>query len=35
VDDLLTTGATADACAGALGAAGAAHVDVLTFGRAL
>lgn len=35
VDDLFTTGATAGACARALGAAGAARVDVLTFGRAL
>jgi ComF family protein len=30
IDDVLTTGATADACARALKRAGAAHVDVLT-----
>src|SRR5262245_23472233 len=34
VDDVLTTGATADACAGALLAAGARRVDVYTLGRA-
>jgi ComF family protein len=34
VDDVLTTGATADACAAALSAAGAARVDVYTAGRA-
>jgi len=34
VDDVLTTGATADACAGALLAAGATRVDVYTVGRA-
>jgi ComF family protein len=34
VDDVLTTGATADACARVLSAAGAARVDVYTVGRA-
>lgn len=34
VDDVLTTGATADACAAVLSAAGAARVDVFTVGRA-
>ncbi|HZP40133.1 MAG TPA: double zinc ribbon domain-containing protein [Candidatus Binatia bacterium] len=34
VDDVLTTGATADACAVALRMAGAACVDVYTLGRA-
>ena len=34
VDDVLTTGATADACATVLQAAGAARVDVYTVGRA-
>jgi ComF family protein len=35
VDDLVTTGATAGACAAALLGSGAAHVDVICFGRAL
>jgi ComF family protein len=35
VDDVLTTGATADACAGALRRAGAAEVGVLTVARAV
>ncbi len=35
VDDVLTTGATASECAGALLCAGAASVDVLTFARAV
>jgi ComF family protein len=35
VDDVLTTGATAEACASALGRAGAAEVLVLTLGRAV
>jgi len=33
VDDVITTGATVDACARALLRAGAAHVDVLAFAR--
>lgn len=33
VDDVLTTGATVEACAGALQRAGARHVDVLTLAR--
>ena len=33
VDDILTTGATADACAKALSRAGAARVDVLVLAR--
>jgi ComF family protein len=35
VDDVMTTGATLDACARALVAAGARHVAALTVGRAL
>lgn len=35
IDDVMTTGATAGACAGALRAAGAAQVDVLTFALVL
>lgn len=35
VDDVLTTGATAGACAAALAGAGAAHVDVLAFALVL
>jgi len=35
VDDVMTTGATASACARALAAAGATRVDVLTLARAL
>ncbi|HVE91140.1 MAG TPA: ComF family protein [Actinomycetota bacterium] len=35
VDDVFTTGATAEACAQALTAAGATAVDVLTFARTL
>jgi predicted amidophosphoribosyltransferase len=35
VDDVLTTGATAGACAGSLRAAGARHVTVLTAARAV
>ncbi|HEY2746432.1 MAG TPA: ComF family protein [Polyangia bacterium] len=35
VDDVMTTGATADACASALSRAGAAAVVVLTLGRAM
>ena len=33
IDDVLTTGATVEACARRLGAEGAAHVDVLTLAR--
>jgi len=33
VDDVLTTGATVEACVRALQKAGAAHVDVLTLAR--
>jgi ComF family protein len=35
VDDVYTTGATADACAGVLRKAGAARVDVLTLARTM
>lgn len=35
IDDVLTTGATADVCARALLGAGAAHVDVLTLARVI
>jgi predicted amidophosphoribosyltransferase len=35
VDDVLTTGATASACAGVLLAAGARSVDVLVLARAV
>jgi predicted amidophosphoribosyltransferase len=33
IDDVLTSGATVDACARTLLRAGAAHVDVLVFAR--
>jgi predicted amidophosphoribosyltransferase len=33
IDDVLTSGATVDACARALLRAGAAHIDVLVFAR--
>ncbi|HXZ47223.1 MAG TPA: phosphoribosyltransferase family protein, partial [Pseudolabrys sp.] len=33
IDDVLTSGATVDACTRALLRAGAAHVDVLVFAR--
>jgi len=35
VDDVYTTGATADVCAGLLRRAGASRVDVVTFARAV
>ena len=35
IDDVLTSGATANACARALLSAGAARVDVLTIARAV
>jgi len=35
VDDVITTGATAEACARALKRAGAARVDVLALARAV
>jgi predicted amidophosphoribosyltransferase len=35
VDDVYTTGATASAASSALRAAGARHVDVVTFARAV
>jgi predicted amidophosphoribosyltransferase len=35
VDDVITTGATADACARALKRAGAARVDILALARAM
>lgn len=35
VDDVYTSGATADACASALRNAGASHVEVVTFARAV
>jgi len=35
VDDVITTGATADACARALKRAGAARVDILALARAV
>ncbi|MGI8725665.1 MAG: phosphoribosyltransferase family protein [Methyloceanibacter sp.] len=35
VDDVITTGATAEACARALKRAGAKRVDVLTLARAV
>jgi predicted amidophosphoribosyltransferase len=35
VDDVYTSGATADACASVLRRAGAKHVEVVTFARAV
>jgi predicted amidophosphoribosyltransferase len=35
IDDVYTSGATADACASALRKAGARHVEVVTFARAV
>jgi predicted amidophosphoribosyltransferase len=35
VDDVYTSGATADACASALRRAGARHVEIVTFARAV
>jgi predicted amidophosphoribosyltransferase len=35
IDDVYTSGATADACASALRKAGARHVEVVTLARAV